>query len=151
MFSNYAPNYRKNSYKGQAGGVKNGVKTNYRKTTLKRPPPPQNQNNCTEYVCISTKPAPKYMHSKKECPPAMCPEGYVPVFENEDFIFKQCPEYTCELASKPDAVCNVTGRTFNTFDNTEFKYDICNHILARDLENDEWEVTCNTFSNFSSC
>ncbi|EFA10333.2 hemocytin [Tribolium castaneum] len=138
MFSNYQ-SHRKTS-KSYAG-VKSGLKTTYRKTPLKKPIRPQNVNNCTEYVCVSAKPAPKYMHSKKECPPAMCPEGYVPFFGNEDFVMNQCPEYTCELAPKPDAVCNVTGRTFNTFDNTEYKYDVCNHILARDLENDEWEVT----------
>lgn len=50
--------------------------------------------------------------------------------------------YSCYPPPIPDSVCNVTGRTFNTFDDTEFKYDICNHILARDLQNDEWDVSC---------
>lgn len=48
--------------------------------------------------------------------------------------------YYCAPVPPPDAVCNVTGQTFNTFDYTEYKYDICNHILARDLVNDNWEV-----------
>lgn len=35
----------------------------------------------------------------------------------------------------------MTGRTFNTFDGTEYKYDICNHVLARDLHSDDWDVS----------
>lgn len=49
--------------------------------------------------------------------------------------------FTCRPLPPPEAVCNITGRTFNTFDNTEYKYDICNHIIARDLINDEWEIS----------
>lgn len=35
---------------------------------------------------------------------------------------------------------SVTGRTFNTFDSTGFKYDICNHLLARDIADEKWNV-----------
>lgn len=49
--------------------------------------------------------------------------------------------FSCYPQPLPDAICNVTGRTFNTFDDTEFKYDICNHVIGRDLENEEWEVS----------
>jgi len=48
--------------------------------------------------------------------------------------------YTCEPPPQNDAICNATGRTFTTFDGTEFKIDICNHILARDLSDDAWTV-----------
>lgn len=48
--------------------------------------------------------------------------------------------YSCYPKPPPEAVCYVTGRTFNTFDNTEFKYDICNHVIGRDLDQDEWDV-----------
>ncbi|CRK93314.1 CLUMA_CG006855, isoform A [Clunio marinus] len=53
---------------------------------------------------------------------------------------KECAKFSCEAAAVNDAVCNVTGRTFNTFDFTEFKYDICNHLLARDAADEKWNV-----------
>lgn len=37
-------------------------------------------------------------------------------------------------------MCNVTGRTFATFDGTEFKYDICNHLIARDTLDQKWNI-----------
>lgn len=95
---------------------------------------------CPEYRCESEKPPTKYVHDKKECPSASCPLGYVPFFE--DTKTKECPKYTCNLPPPPDAVCNITGRTFNTFDGTEFKYDICNHVLARDLLYEKWDISC---------
>lgn len=49
--------------------------------------------------------------------------------------------YSCYPQPLPDSICNVTGRTFNTFDGTEFKYDICNHVIGRDIENEEWLVS----------
>ena len=104
--------------------------------------------NCTEYVCKSTKPPPQYIHVKNECPPMSCPPGYTPVVEKEDYLSNKCPEYVCTPPPPSDAVCNVTGRTFNTFDETEYKYDICYHILARDLEHEEWEVARKYFIYF---
>lgn len=55
-------------------------------------------------------------------------------------IFLHFLRFSCRPLPPPEAICNITGRTFNTFDNTEFKYDICNHIVARDLNNDEWDI-----------
>ncbi|VVD02631.1 unnamed protein product [Leptidea sinapis] len=40
--------------------------------------------------------------------------------------------------STPVSFCNVTGRTFTTFDGTEYKYDVCYHILARDNKLGAW-------------
>nr|XP_023019258.1 hemocytin-like [Leptinotarsa decemlineata] len=111
---------------------------------LQRPTlaPFQNESICIEYICARSRPAPKYIHSPDECPPIVCQVNFIPVFETEfTKSSKMCPDYTCHPPPEPDAVCNVTGRTFNTFDNVEYKYDICNHVLARDLEADEWEIS----------
>lgn len=96
---------------------------------------------CKEYKCVITKPPTKYIHSLDECPQANCQPNYIPVFESVSRKKRMCPAYSCYPPPEPEAVCNVTGRTFSTFDNVEYKYDICNHVLARDLEADEWEVS----------
>lgn len=97
---------------------------------------------CKEYKCVSTKPPPKFLYGPYECPPVVCQPGFIPVFEDQYNVkSKVCPTYSCYPPPEPDGICNVTGRTFNTFDNSEFKYDICNHVLARDLENNEWDIS----------
>lgn len=62
--------------------------------------------------------------------------------------------FTCEPIIENDAVCKVTGRTFNTFDSTEFKYDICSHLLARDVTDAKWNVimrrNCSSGNNICS-
>ncbi|KAJ3643777.1 hypothetical protein Zmor_026489 [Zophobas morio] len=146
LFSHYGSGSRRKSYLASSLGIKTGgTKTSYQKKTFQRPVKTANETevqplNCTEYVCKSTKPPPQYIHVKNECPPMSCPPGYTPVVEKEDYLSNKCPEYVCTPPPPSDAVCNVTGRTFNTFDETEYKYDICYHILARDLEHEEWEV-----------
>lgn len=55
---------------------------------------------------------------------------------------EKCPEYTCEQRHIPDGKCNVTGRTFDTFDGTEYKYDICDHVLAQDMISSQWQIKC---------
>jgi von Willebrand factor len=145
MFSSYSSKPTKSAYK-PPGFKKGRSKRTPKKSVWQNPfyknTKAGNQKICTEFQCVSVKPPPVYMHSKKECPPASCPPGYIPVEDSEDYANKKCPKYVCEPQPPPDAICNVTGRTFNTFDGTEYKYDICNHILALDLENDEWEVSC---------
>lgn len=113
---------------------------------LKRPPTivsdlANKEKVCSQYTCVSTKPLPKFINSKKECPPIVCQPTYIPVLDEIDSKTNTCPSYSCYPPPEPDAVCNVTGRTFNTFDHVEYKYDICNHVLARDLTADEWDVS----------
>lgn len=101
---------------------------------------------CPEYVCQTMKEQPKFIYSTKECPPIVCPLHYIPIYDilddddNDAISSKECPKYSCSPPPPPDAVCNVNGRTFNTFDKTEYKYDICNHVLARDLIGNEWDI-----------
>lgn len=150
MFSTYRS---KGTYSviPKKGGVKGGVKG--RKVIMQKPVIQQKPEKlveeeevCPKFQCVLDKTAPAYARSTelKTCPKAACPLGYSPEFEVSQIFSKKhgCPKYTCKPPPPPDAICNVTGRTFNTFDNTEFKYDICTHVLVRDLEKDEWEIAC---------
>lgn len=113
------------------------------------------EEECIEFVCIPEKP--KYDQQNRavevKCPIPECPKGYDVLLDNElqSSGGAKCSKYTCEPTPQNDAVCNVTGRTFNTFDGTEFKYDICNHLLARDILSDDWNVISkfSSFANFS--
>lgn len=87
---------------------------------------------CQEFTCVAV----------EECTVPKCPPKYtLQVVTEKNNIKLKCPIYTCIPPALPHATCNITGRTFHTFDGTEFKYDICNHILARDLENDNWDIS----------
>lgn len=96
---------------------------------------------CPEFICIPEKPinVPEKEHIK--CPEPECPKGYEIIFDNIlSKLPNECVKFRCEESAQKDSVCNITGRTFNTFDGIEFKYDICNHLLARDLVNQKWSV-----------
>lgn len=101
---------------------------------------------CPEYKCVNNKPPPNYIGTDTECPPIICQSNYIPILDDipQSRKSKLCPTYSCYPPPEPDAICNVTGKTFNTFDDTKYKYEICNHILARDLEADQWDVACKT-------
>lgn len=91
---------------------------------------------CPEFICM-----PPFSH-KTKCPEAFCPPQYEVVYEKMSmYKRRKCPKYACRPLPPQEAICNVTGRTFNTFDNMEYKYDVCNHILARDMYGNEWYVT----------
>ncbi|KAJ9596533.1 hypothetical protein L9F63_012432, partial [Diploptera punctata] len=115
------------TFKGRFIGVpsarlttKGGIKTPTRKlqnTTL---------SNCPKFCCV-----PEIECGKEECPPGFDIEFTGKINANG------CREIKC-LGT---AVCNVTGSSFNTFDGTDFQFRICNHILARDLENNMWDIS----------
>ncbi|XP_070162344.1 hemocytin isoform X2 [Polyergus mexicanus] len=99
---------------------------------------------CPEFICVPNKLPPVLPGSKKPetCPETSCPLQYEVVFERTSMYKKhKCPKYICRPLRPQEAICNVTGRTFNTFDNMEYKYDICNHILARDMYGNKWYIT----------
>lgn len=56
-----------------------------------------------------------------------------------DVVLSACPRYVCR-PPRETASCRVSGRTFVTFDGVEYKYDICDHILAADLDSGEWNI-----------
>lgn len=96
---------------------------------------------CQEFECVPEK---RIISTTKfeplQCAEPNCPDGYEVVM---DVLTSpgQCAKYKCEPKPQSDAVCNVTGRTFNTFDGIEFKYDICDHVLARDFYTRNWTVS----------
>lgn len=99
---------------------------------------------CPEFTCVPVKPPPILTNEKKpeKCPEASCPPHYEVVYEKMSmYKLRKCPKYACRPTTPQVAVCNVTGRTFNTFDNMEYKYDVCNHILARDMYGNQWYIT----------
>ncbi|KAG7205161.1 hypothetical protein KM043_018256 [Ampulex compressa] len=107
---------------------------------------------CQQFTCVPNK-LPPVLHQTKtlqECQEAKCPPNYMVVYEKMSmYKLQKCPKYTCKPPILQEAICNVTGRTFNTFDNLEYKYDICNHILARDRFENKWYITlekqCGTY------
>ncbi|KAG4071830.1 hypothetical protein HA402_005991 [Bradysia odoriphaga] len=116
-----------------------GVKT----STKKSQSVDDDLEECIEFICIPERPTPspgRVIPEKIICPEPECPKGYEIVMDNHVLGQDVCAKYSCELMPLEDAVCNVTGKTFSTFDETEFKYDICDHILARDLVNDYWSI-----------
>lgn len=100
--------------------------------------------DCPEYVCKPDRRPPVLPGRKpwEDCPKASCPPRYEVVYEKvKMYDRRKCPKYMCRPLTPPQAVCNITERTFNTFDNLEYKYDICNHILAREMYTNEWYIT----------
>lgn len=99
---------------------------------------------CASFICLPIILPTEYPEATPEpCPPVTCPEGYLPeykVIQVDKMLRGLCPQYECLPLPPPDAVCNITGNTFNTFDDTEYKYDICHHVMARDLKNSNWEI-----------
>lgn len=104
-------------------------------------------NECPEYDCVPEKPAVAIGIEELKCPQPTCPGGYEIVFDTKP-LSTACAKYRCELIPQKDVVCNVTGSTFSTFDGVEFKYDVCDHILARDLLANNWTISCKCFESF---
>ncbi|EFN85665.1 Hemocytin [Harpegnathos saltator] len=100
---------------------------------------------CPEFTCAPTKFPPIHPGSGKrpeKCPEASCPPNYEIVYEKMSmYKLHKCPKYACRPPMPEVAHCNITGRTLNTFDNLEYKYDVCDHILARDMYGNKWYVT----------
>ncbi|XP_026667953.1 hemocytin isoform X2 [Ceratina calcarata] len=111
-----------------------------------------NETECEQFSCVPIKPPPILDKDKTEsCPEVSCPPNYTVVYEKMSmYKLQKCPKYSCKPPPPQEAVCNVTGRTFTTFDKLEYKYDICNHILARDMYSNKWYITlekqCNSHS-----
>ncbi|KAK4875849.1 hypothetical protein RN001_012271 [Aquatica leii] len=95
----------------------------------------KNQISLTECPLYECKP--KYPN-EEVCPKIECPLGehYVLIESNNN-----CQEYICELDQPEDAVCELSGSTFETFDGVVYEYDIFDHILARDMIYGAWIIT----------
>lgn len=118
------------------------------------PPPPQqvftkikkqryqdDEEKCVEFICVPLQVPSKNQTQAVKCPTPKCPPTYNLIVAKVNNP-KICPTFDCEPERQMDAICNVTGRTFNTFDNIEYKYDICSHVLARDFLSTNWTIVC---------
>ncbi|CAH1404838.1 unnamed protein product [Nezara viridula] len=97
-----------------------GIKTNHQELSKVVETPV-----CDQYICTCLK-------KPTECPPGS--KLIVIKAEKEG----ECDQFDCFVP--PDKICKVTGRTFKTFDGTEYKYDICNHTIVRDRLEGEWDA-----------
>ncbi|XP_077527874.1 hemocytin-like isoform X2 [Haemaphysalis longicornis] len=78
------------------------------------------------------------------CPPLVkkfCAKGQTLVLIKDDL---DCDQYTCESGVPPPATqpppivehtCELVGHHFKTFDDREFDYSFCNHVLVSDAAN----------------
>lgn len=103
----------------------------------------KSETECPQFTCVPIKlPIIFNQNKSQSCPEVSCPDGYTVIYEKMSmYKLQKCPKYTCKPPEPKDVVCNVTGRTFNTFDKLEYKYDICNHILTRDMYANKWYIT----------
>ena len=100
------------------------------------------ETECPKFSCIPLNLPVIDRPGVQKCPKAQCPPGYKVTFvklSTQKLV--SCPKYTCTPPTPIEVVCNVTGRTFNTFDKLEYKYDICSHILARYRDDNKWYIT----------
>ncbi|XP_044578140.1 hemocytin isoform X1 [Cotesia glomerata] len=151
--STYSP--IKGGVKGRiTGGVKGGVKGGAgRQRPIKEPRKNDSlkfndsksiEMECEQFSCKPTRPPPIFNKEIQEvpCPKVKCPSNYRVIYEPLSMYTPvACPKYICKPPPPVEVVCNVTGRTFNTFDNLEYKYEICNHILAREMYQNNWFIT----------
>ncbi|XP_068082174.1 hemocytin [Anabrus simplex] len=122
--------YLKTARKGHT--YTKGGRKEFRRPETKKVSNSLPSSECVQYECIPE----KYRPGTRPCGKPRCPPKYQLVTLSAKGA--RCPRYEC---LPPEATCNVTGRTFNTFDGTEFKYDICNHILAEDNEDRKWDIS----------
>ncbi|KRT80045.1 hypothetical protein AMK59_6836, partial [Oryctes borbonicus] len=108
------------------------------------------ENKCPEYYCVPPPPPLPKGNETVSCPPIVCPPGHKVEYNLLTSFDQECPEYGC-VPPPPDTTCIVDGKNVNTFDNTNYQYDICNHVLARDSIKNAWNVTLIKCDKRGSC
>lgn len=101
----------------------------------------QEEEECSEFTCV---PIPTKEVNKNEsitCVEPKCPEKYDVELDMSTAKAGDCLKYTCVLRPNKDDVCEISGKSFTTFDGTLFKYSPCSHILARDIHNSSWTIS----------
>lgn len=89
------------------------------------------------------------------CPVPKCPANYTVQMHAvaTDVVLNSCANYTCQLNTEKENVCSVIGKSFVTFDAAEFKFSVCQHILAKSVD-DQWTVILNAScaqATFAKC
>ncbi|XP_039747124.1 hemocytin isoform X2 [Pararge aegeria] len=159
----YKGGFSKGGRGGFAKGGRGGFsKTSYSKGGIYGPPSRPLQNDAfqldrptlnrttadTKKVCPVFKCIPKLppippkgsTPAPQVCSTPTCPPQYTLKLESVPDSLNLCPQYVCVPPPERFDYCNVTGRTFSTFDGTEYKYDICYHTLARDKRSNAWII-----------
>ncbi|KAG6461849.1 hypothetical protein O3G_MSEX012891 [Manduca sexta] len=158
-YRGYKGGYGRGGY-AKGGYAKGGyAKGGYSKGGLPPPPKPNQafsldkpdvdnshlavKKECVQFRCIPK--LPPFVPPGATAPPVVCtvttcPPGYTVKLERSKFASNMCPQYECVPPPERPVFCNMTGRTFNTFDGNEYKYDVCFHILARDNRFDAWLI-----------
>ncbi|SPP76371.1 hemocytin [Drosophila guanche] len=101
----------------------------------------QLEEHCDEFTCV---PIPSKLVDKNEtvtCTEPKCPEKYDVELDMSTSKAGDCLKYTCVLRPNKDDVCEISGKSFTSFDGTLFKYGPCSHILARDIHNGSWSIS----------
>uniref|UniRef100_A0A1I8MML0 Hemocytin n=2 Tax=Musca domestica TaxID=7370 RepID=A0A1I8MML0_MUSDO len=99
------------------------------------------EEDCAEFTCVPIKEVVVKKNVTKSCSAPVCPEKYVVELDMSSTKPGDCPPYTCVLKPSKDDFCEISGKMFRTFDGTEFNYETCSHILARDLLNSSWVIS----------
>ena len=99
------------------------------------------EDECAEFTCVPIREVVVQKNESITCTEPKCPANYMIELDMSASKPNECPRYTCILKPNKDDVCEISGKTFTTFDGTEFKYDTCSHILARDLVNSTWAIS----------
>ncbi|KAJ0180770.1 hypothetical protein K1T71_004174 [Dendrolimus kikuchii] len=100
------------------------------------------KQECRQFKCIPQLPPfqPGFMPGPVLCPIVSCPRGYTLKLEKAPTAINQCPQYECVPPPERHVYCNITGSIINTFDGTQYNYDICFHLLVREYRFDSWVV-----------
>ncbi|XP_026747695.1 hemocytin-like [Trichoplusia ni] len=114
-------------------------------------PPPKAE--CAQFKCIPK--LPPFRPGRPSRPPVcavtICPQGYTLKLDVTAPGHNRCPQYDCVPPPERPVFCNVTGRTFNTFDGVEYKFDACFHILARENRFDAWTILLRKKCRLDGC
>nr|XP_014086275.2 hemocytin [Bactrocera oleae] len=99
------------------------------------------EEECAEFTCVPIPKKEVLKNATVTCVEPKCPENYEIELDMSNAKPGQCRKYACVLKPTKDDSCEISGKFFTTFDGTEFKYDTCSHILARDIKNSNWVIT----------
>ncbi|KAM3961249.1 LOW QUALITY PROTEIN: hemolectin [Aphomia sociella] len=107
---------------------------------------------CPQFKCVPRLPPmrPGAKPEPRECSAPACPPHYALRIDTTS-TGDVCPQYVCVPPPERPVFCNMTGRTFTTFDGAEYKYDVCFHILARDNKFDAWTVLVRKMCREDGC
>lgn len=102
---------------------------------------PSKSSKCPRKLCVT---------SSEACPVPSCPPNYELVLEAvKGKPRSACAAYRCIL---PAATCELAGHTLRTFDGSELRVEVCEHVLARGIHTgDAWDVSISKVCDQQEC